>query len=113
MLHRSNPAIGYGSITVTFLTGTLQTYILENWDPTFPVTQLTRMNHLNQPNGFVQIDQARTANATFQLATSAQPVPSPGDRFIVDAVEYVVGEVSTPKAQGEIHKGTFQCRENI
>lgn len=111
-LHRSNVAIGYGSITVTFLTGTLQTYILENWEPKFPVTTIDRKDNLSQPNGFVQVDDVRTASATFQLATASQAVPAPGDRFIVDAIEYVVGEVSMPKTQGSIWKGTFQAREN-
>jgi hypothetical protein len=113
MLHRSNTAIGYGSITVTFLTGTFQTYILEDWDPKFPVTQMDRKDNLSRPNGFVQVDDARSGNAVFQLSTGAQPVPIPGDRFIVDAVEYVVGEVNNPKKQGEIWKGSFQFRENV
>lgn len=112
-IYRSNPQIGFGSIIITMLTGAAQTYILENWDPRTPVAKIERQNNLSQPNGFVQVTQAKVTQCIAQLSTGSQLPPVDGDEFVVDGVTYVVGEVGQPKVQGEIWKVNFEAREKV
>jgi len=114
-IFKTSAGIGFGSITIIPTTGAGAglVYILESWTPTAPVEQADRKDHLNRPNGFVQVEQGATAQATAQLATAATPVLSPGDEFVVDGKTYVVGEVTAPKEQNGIWKFTFPAREKV
>lgn len=117
MVYKSNSALGWGSIVISILTSTgpdvTTTYICESWTPVAPVEIAERKNQLNEPNGFVQVDQARTVSVVAQLATATTPVPARGAEFTVDTIVYVVGEVTTPKEQGGIWKFSFNAREKI
>lgn len=112
-IYRSAPSLPFGSIVITLTTGSLTTYILEKWNPRSPVARFERQDNLSQPNGFVQVDQAKTTQCIAQLATVDTPAPVGGDEFVVDGVTYVVGEVEAPKEQGDMWKVNFDAREKV
>lgn len=113
--YKTNPAIGFGSPSITFTTGVGAGLVYETeGNPTNrPVTLVERQNGVGQPNGAVQVEGAATKQVTLQLATAATPVPQSGDEFVENGVTFFVGEVGDVKEQAGIWKVTISAREKV
>lgn len=109
-VYKSSSTLPFGSSILTIAN---VTYIAERLSVRSPVETFERRDAEGSPNGFVQVDQARTLTATLQLATSTTATPARGAEFTHDSVTYVVGETEEPQEFNDLTKVNINAREKV
>lgn len=109
----ANPAINDGSVYYgsVVLTINAVTYVADDFEITYPTKIIERTNEFDEPEAQVAVPGFVTGSATLQLETSSTAVPTVGQTFTHNAVDYFISEVGAPQSKADYCKVRISFRK--
>lgn len=114
-------ALQYGAPGLTVISygasSTRGTFLIEEFTPSYPTSEIERPDQVGGPNGFVDVNKQAKANCTIQLGVAGAAWPQNGDWFIYapdpskPGEKWVIANQSTPQQMNGYWKSTFTAKK--